>query len=55
MLGDVLAKATPEFLAYVKLDPDLDPIREDPRLRPGLEALAATDKGGTRNPGGQVC
>jgi adenylate cyclase len=33
MLGPVVHKATPAFLDHVKIDPDLDPIREDPRFQ----------------------
>jgi adenylate cyclase len=32
ILGPVLARPTPEFLDYAKVDPDLDPIRADPRF-----------------------
>jgi adenylate cyclase len=33
MLGPVVEKATPAFLDHVKVDPDLDPIRGDPRFQ----------------------
>jgi adenylate cyclase len=33
MLGPVVEKATLAFLNHVKVDPDLDPIREDPRFQ----------------------
>jgi len=33
MLGPVVQKATPVFLDHVKVDPDLDPIRDDPRFQ----------------------
>jgi adenylate cyclase len=33
MLGPVVHKATPAFLDHVKVDPDLDPIRDDPRFQ----------------------
>ncbi|MGH7023506.1 MAG: TIR domain-containing protein [Caulobacteraceae bacterium] len=33
MLGPVVEQATPVFLEHVKVDPDLDPIRTDPRFQ----------------------
>ncbi|HEV2362794.1 MAG TPA: TIR domain-containing protein [Caulobacteraceae bacterium] len=41
MLGPVVEKATPEFVAYVKVDPDLDPIREDARFTAMIAAAEA--------------
>jgi adenylate cyclase len=40
MLGPVVDQATPIFLEHVKVDPDLDPIREDPRF---LAMIAAAE------------
>jgi adenylate cyclase len=33
MLGPAVEKATPAFLEHVKIDPDLDPVRDDPRFK----------------------
>jgi adenylate cyclase len=41
ILGPVLAKPTPEFLDYAKVDPDLDPIRADPRFTAMVAAAEA--------------
>ena len=41
MLGLVLAKATAEFLNYAKVDPDMDPLRDDPRFATMVAAAEA--------------
>jgi adenylate cyclase len=41
MLAPVVEKATPAFLAHVKIDPDLDPLREDPRFTAMIAAAEA--------------
>lgn len=47
MLGPVVEQATPVFLDHVRVDPDLDPIRDDPRFQAmvaGAEARLAAAK-----------
>jgi adenylate cyclase len=41
MLGPVVQKATPEFMDHVKVDPDLDPIRDDPRFQAMIASAEA--------------
>jgi adenylate cyclase len=41
MLGPVVQKATPVFLDHVRVDPDLDPIRDDPRFQAMIAAAEA--------------
>jgi adenylate cyclase len=41
MLDPVVQKATPEFLEHVKVDPDLDPIRDDARFQAMIAAAEA--------------
>ena len=40
MLGPVFETATDSFLPYIKADPDLDMLRDDPRF---IEMLAAAE------------
>ena len=41
ILGPVVEKATPVFLDHAKIDPDLDPIRDDPRFQAMIAAAEA--------------
>jgi adenylate cyclase len=51
LLGPFFAKATTYFLNHAKIDPDLDPIRDDPRFKEMMAAaearLAASDQKGS--------
>jgi adenylate cyclase len=44
ILGPVVQKATPVFLDHVKIDPDIDPLRGDPRF----QAMIAEAEAGAR-------
>ena len=41
LLGPYLAQARPNDLAFAKVDPDLDPIRSDPRFAAMIAAADA--------------
>jgi adenylate cyclase len=41
MLSPVVERSTPVFLEHVKVDPDLDPIRDDPRFKAMIAAAEA--------------
>jgi adenylate cyclase len=50
ILGPVVQKATPVFLDHVKIDPDIDPLRGDPRFQAMIAEAEAEARLAAANP-----